>query len=208
MAKRLSVSVTEDLYEKLQQFKNTLKKPISKICQEALLDEVKKAELIEGNTSHEKFLDLVDRLRKEKKQKNMPFYEEGFRDGIEDAYVINSKQFEDYQYEKNVVDPFYPLDMLDMVASDRTRNKHDCLYITSTIENAKNELNEIDIELKISSFYQFVNDDLIKKGFCDKDGQQIFSWDYLILAQVYFEGWFDGIRSVLQNVESKLYKGV
>lgn len=206
MAKRLSVSVPEDLFEKLQQYKNTLK--LSKICQEALSDAVKKAELVEANNSHEKFHDLVDRLRKDKKQKSMPFYEEGFRDGIEDAYAINSKQFEGYQYEKDVVDPFYPLDMLDMVASDRTRNKHECLYITSTIEEAKKELKEIDVDSKLRSFYQLVRDDLIKKGFYDKDSKPITTWDYLILAQVYFEGWLDGIGGVLQQVESKLYKGV
>jgi len=205
MVKRLSISVPDDLFSRIQRFKDKLQ--VSGICQNALNSAVGQYEILAKEIPPSRFEILVERLKKSVKAKNRAFYEEGYRDGREDAFVIDAEKYNDYQYEKDVVDPFYPLDMLEMVASDKSVKKHECLYITSTYQEAKKELAETNTIEMLESFLKLVEGDLVEKGFKDKDGKVKMSFDYIFLAKIYFEGWLDGMESILDLVEQKIFSG-
>jgi hypothetical protein len=202
MVKRISVSISDELHSRLQLVKNSLK--ISKICQESISDAISQIELAESKDSKKLEL-LVNRLRKEKQRKLQPFYMEGFHDGQNDAYSIDLEQLEDYLYEEEVVDPFYPLDMLELSASPLTQKKHDAIYIASTYEEAEKELKEIDPQELVLSFFKLIEGDLVKKGFYNENNQPILEWDFLFMAKIYFEGWRTGMRTVIEEVKRQLY---
>jgi len=82
MSQRINISVPDELYEKIQDFKDLLN--ISKLCQNAILKAVKLEEL-RDQTGGE-----IDKLavsfNKEREEYGQKFKEEGFKDGTRDAF--------------------------------------------------------------------------------------------------------------------------
>ena len=61
MAKRLNISIPDDIHEKLQGFKNTIN--VSKICQEALAKEIREKRILLENPDTQT---IIERLKNEK----------------------------------------------------------------------------------------------------------------------------------------------
>jgi hypothetical protein len=82
MSQRINISVPDDLYQKMQSFKDSLN--VSKICQDAIRREIMLKELREETVSD------IDKLaasfQKERKVYGHGFWEEGFKDGTKDAF--------------------------------------------------------------------------------------------------------------------------
>ncbi len=82
MSQRINISVPDELYEKMQAFKDRLN--ISKLCQSVIHRAITIEEL-RDQTSEE-----IDRLagsfKKEREEYGQAFREEGFKDGTRDAF--------------------------------------------------------------------------------------------------------------------------
>ncbi|MFT5725908.1 MAG: hypothetical protein ACI8PB_000024 [Desulforhopalus sp.] len=87
MAQRLGVSVSDDLYTRIQNVKETLK--VSKICQSALESAVELEEM-KGSESLEL---LAKRIKIEKGQYFKCYHDEGVKDGKQDALSFSYEKF-------------------------------------------------------------------------------------------------------------------
>jgi len=82
MAKKITISVPDDLYEKMTEWKNSLN--FSKVFQNAMSGMIKKKEELTSKIRKEFDLSsIVDRLKKEKIDYEFNFTEWGKKDGIE-----------------------------------------------------------------------------------------------------------------------------
>ena len=86
MAKKISVSIPDDLYDQLQEVKGAFK--VSQVCQEALSHAVRYASLSKSKD----IAALKTRLEEEKRQFFKPTLEEGFKAGVRDAFSLNYEQ--------------------------------------------------------------------------------------------------------------------
>ena len=82
MSQRINISVSDELYEKMQAFKKRLN--ISKLCQNAILRAVKLEEL--RDQTRMEIDKLAVSFNKEREEYGRKFREEGFRDGTRDAF--------------------------------------------------------------------------------------------------------------------------
>src|SRR5712691_9899852 len=82
MSQRINISVPDDLYQKIQTFKERLH--VSRICQEALLRAIHIEEI--RSQADEDIEQLAIVFKEERKEHSREFFEEGFRDGIKDAF--------------------------------------------------------------------------------------------------------------------------
>ena len=82
MSQRINISVPDELYEKIQAFKDRLN--ISKLCQNAILRAVKLEEL--RNQTRREIDKLAASFNKEREEYGQKFQEEGFKDGTRDAF--------------------------------------------------------------------------------------------------------------------------
>jgi len=86
MTQRVNISIPEDLYKRLQRFKDSIN--VSKVCQDALLVEIKKKEdFLKRVKENPSKAEIVERLRQERMAKYSIFYEIGREDGYEWANV-------------------------------------------------------------------------------------------------------------------------
>ena len=94
MAKKITISVPNELHQKIQDNKNRFK--VSKVCQEALEEVVKLATLCDGQD----IAALKKRLEQERKEVLKGYWEEGIKDGTNDAFKFG------YIVFKNCIDYF------------------------------------------------------------------------------------------------------
>lgn len=97
MAKRVTISVSDDLYEKMQKWKDSLN--FSGIFQEAISSRIEKKEKYENFKQQTKEdLDMdktIERLKKQKAESQKEFFEAGKKDGYEYA---KNMDYDDFQY--------------------------------------------------------------------------------------------------------------
>ena len=92
MARNITISVPDELHEEIQQAKGSIK--VSAICQEALSEAIKIYKAIQS----EDILALREKFKMERKNFFQPYWDEGFKDGQRDAFLI------DYTRAKNCLD--------------------------------------------------------------------------------------------------------
>lgn len=122
MSQRINISIPDALYERLTQFKDSIK--ISQVCQTAILAEIERKETFIKRLKEPPVLeDVIDRLKQERTELIEAYVDFGRKDGLEWAKIssfvdlntivnhsksdnINHDQFFwDYLYEKyGVVD--------------------------------------------------------------------------------------------------------
>ena len=115
MSQRINISVPDDLYQKIQTFKERL--PMSRICQEALLRAVRIEEMrSEVNEDIEK---LVIVFKHEREENSRAFFEEGFRDGMKDTFKMDYEWMCHVAYEQDGP----PEEVFELGASKDTAEK-------------------------------------------------------------------------------------
>lgn len=82
MSQRINISVPDNLYEKMQAYKDRLN--VSRLCQNAIQRAVKIEDL--RDQTSEKVDKLVISFEKEREEYGQAFHDEGFRDGTRDAF--------------------------------------------------------------------------------------------------------------------------
>lgn len=116
MTQRISVSIPEHIYEKLQLFKDRLN--VSRICQYAItqainLEEMKaQAEIKEIET-------VVARLKKERRQYGSYWEQEGFKDGVRDAHKMS---YEDLMMTEMYQDEWSPAENFNWGANRESKD--------------------------------------------------------------------------------------
>jgi predicted CopG family antitoxin len=85
MSQRINISVPDELYQKLQTFKERLS--MSKICQEALGRAIRIEEM---RSQVDEDIERLARVwAEERREGNREFFEEGFKDGMHDAFQMD-----------------------------------------------------------------------------------------------------------------------
>jgi post-segregation antitoxin (ccd killing protein) len=143
MAKTLSITIPEDLFNRLQAVKESLN--VSGVCQEAIASAVKIEELRkEGGDNMEA---VIERLREEKKTHAEEYYAEGFEEGLRLGKEL------DYVTLLNIVmdeDPFYVLDHLEYEVKDlRADNPRfdEEAYVEGMVEGIKEFYMQVEGDL-------------------------------------------------------------
>jgi len=81
MAKKVTVSIPDMLYEKMERWRRSFN--LSKMFQDAVAEAIQKKEDFQRRIQEDLDLgDVIDRLRKEKAQSEGDFYNTGKRDGV------------------------------------------------------------------------------------------------------------------------------
>ena len=116
MSQRVTISIQDDLFDKLQTFKDRLN--ISRICQWSI------SEAISLEETKDKIApdieNLAVRLRKEKQDICQKIRDEGFEDGIKDANEMGLEEIYILQIHQ---DEESPKELFSWSATQRTREK-------------------------------------------------------------------------------------
>jgi len=145
MTKIISVSLPDELYERVQVVKESIN--VSGICQEALEKEIEIQELLKKGTK----MSTIEKLRKQKEEHDEVYFDEGKSDGIKDA--------EDMDYEE----------LLEVVKCGNGIYKTDVYYNRlkdgieekSNDDSAFNESMYIDGWIEgVTEFYDEIKDEL------------------------------------------------
>lgn len=102
MVQRLNISIPDALYERIQAQKDKLN--FSKLCQEALMSAVAIEEARQMDPDEEK--NMIERLRREKKEAEDEWFEIGRKVGIQDAKGMPYKHFRTIEGAHAIL--FYP----------------------------------------------------------------------------------------------------
>jgi post-segregation antitoxin (ccd killing protein) len=117
MSQRINISVPDDLYQQIQTFKDSLH--LSRLCQEALLRAVAIEELRRQTEADIEKLAVV--FQKEREAYGRDFWEEGFRDGMKDAFTTGYHSM--YEIWMRSQTSYPPEDIFDLGASEHTHEK-------------------------------------------------------------------------------------
>lgn len=152
MAQRINISVPDDLFDKIQTFKDRLN--ISRICQRAILEAISLEET--KDKAAPDIENLAARLRKEKQDICQELRDEGFEDGIKDTYGMGLEEIYILQLHQ---DAESPEELFSRSASRRTREK---------IKRRPHEEGE-KIEADFYPFSEFFDDveDIYYRGWLD-----------------------------------------
>jgi hypothetical protein len=115
MSQRINISVPDDLYQKIQTFKERLH--VSRICQEALLRAIRIEEMRSQVDDDIEQLAIV--FKEERKEYSQKFYEEGFRDGMKDAFKTDYEWMCQVAYRRDAP----PEEVFEIGASKDTDEK-------------------------------------------------------------------------------------
>lgn len=87
MSQKITISVSDDLYKKIQQWKESFN--YSKIFQDAVSEKIQKKENFKKRLKEEKDMDkIIGRLRKEKDETEQNYYDDGKNEGLEWAKAV------------------------------------------------------------------------------------------------------------------------
>lgn len=116
MSQRINISVPDELYQKMQIYKERLN--ISRICQSAIRNYVMIEELYDQK--EDRLDEMAIRFKKEREEYGKPFYEEGFKDGTNDGLQC------DFQWMYTIWTHRFELsseELFDMGCTKSTRQK-------------------------------------------------------------------------------------
>ena len=111
MAKRITVTISNETYERLQKVKASLN--VSNLCQETIDVAVYIEEL---KAKEQNMTVLIERLKMEKKKASEAWKKEGFEAGQEDALEISYEDFKTLDSTKEITE-----DLLDWVTDKHFR---------------------------------------------------------------------------------------
>jgi hypothetical protein len=117
MSQRINISVSDDLYQKIQAFRDRL--PISRLCQEILARAVAIEELRSQAAKDIDRLAIV--FKQEREACGQNFREEGFRDGMKDAFKTDYHSMCDLWMRSEAGD--HPEELFNLGASRDTSEK-------------------------------------------------------------------------------------
>jgi hypothetical protein len=113
MSPRVTLSVPDYLYEKIEKWKASFN--LSKIFQKAISEEIEKKEGFQKRLKEISSMEtVIARLKKEKEKDSIKYYEKGKKDGLEWAmasslseiqYALNHKPFEEKDEKFSSYDP-------------------------------------------------------------------------------------------------------
>ena len=188
MAKRLGISIPDELYEILLADKKKYK--VSKICQDALWKTVSRIDPV-GDSDIKK---LAAYFREEQMKTYRPFYDEGFSDGVNNAFQIDYAKLE--MFVEGYFEGLAPIDLWTKMESIAPEEKFNILLTSD------------DKDAAINDFLKLVKGDLCKKGFLTKDGSFAKNWlSASTAAMAYMDGWGNGLKSVCEELKEELTKG-
>ena len=191
MTQRINISIPDSLFEKLKNHKDCLN--ISKISQKAIahainLEEAKKTAIPDIN-------ELITRLKAEKAGYVKIYQDEGFKDGLKEAYQLSYDSFlfiRDYQDYEDIEIVF------GNIASKKSTTKFEALIegkytiVDTSINGFQHEIDEAFakgsyiFDVKGYPRYQYENEDFYQ----NKD--------------VYLRGWLDGVLYVWNQAKDKI----
>ena len=175
MTQRLSISISESLYDRLQKNKEGIK--VSKVCQQALEDAI----MIEELKNEPDLSKMTERLKIEKNNLLKHYKTEGVKDGMNDALNMDLQDLittEKYLSDKEM-DPDAPFQYF---MSDKTNEKHNRIhYGMLVMEKAKDEEGNESWELFEGSENAFPG-----------------------ASDAYWDGWNEGVMKIWTKVKFKI----
>lgn len=141
MSKKITISVPDDLHEKMKEWKNVFN--FSKVFQHAMANMIQKKEALQNKISDEiDFASIIDRLKREKMEVENNIVENGKKDGVEWSKTAH---YSDIQYalswEPNEKQPPVEDEKLGDYFSQVFRKYRERLAATG--RQAQNRLNEL-----------------------------------------------------------------
>jgi predicted CopG family antitoxin len=101
MAKKITISVPDELHEKMQEWKKSLN--FSRIFQEAVSDLIQKKEDFNRRLKEDpKMSEIIERLRKEKQESETEWFDQGKQDGTDwakSSHYSEIKEALDFEFE-------------------------------------------------------------------------------------------------------------
>jgi len=192
MAKRLSVSVNDVLFDDLNSFKDKLN--VSKICQKALRQAID-IEKIKQETKVDDIDKQVERIKKKREEYGAIYKNEGFKDGVKDGSHMNLDEiihFEIYNdLDRN--------QLLSDLASSETVRKYEALSnrefeIIDSTKHSKDEIETIYSRGKVTF-------DLKGSNRSTSFGFNID--EFHTFDDLYLDGWCNGIIHIISLLNKK-----
>ena len=194
MAKRISVSLSESLFDDLNLFKD--KFSISKVCQKALRKSIEIEKMKQDFGDIDK---LAERIRKERNEYGSIYKNEGFKDGVRDTYLMSFAEmaFYDIYYRDAGFE-----EVFKALSSNDTKIKYEALlngdfeYIDSS-NYSKEKLEEIHSSGKIT---------VDIKGVITSTGVGLDIEEFLGFSdfeEMYLEGFIEGIEHIIRLVRER-----
>ena len=174
MTQRLSISISESLYERLQKHKDNIK--VSKICQQALEDVL----IIEELKHEADVKKMTERLKIEKSNLLKYFKAEGIKDGMKDALemdfqgLVAVEQYVPGKDDGNA--PFFKF------MSDRTNEKYNRIHYGMLV------IEKVEDEDGVESWCLFEHDGNALPGASD----------------AYWGGWNEGVVKIWKKVKNNI----
>lgn len=140
MTQRITVTIADELYERLQKVKAGLN--VSGLCQEAIGLAVRIEELkIEGQSMEA----LIERLRLEKKEDSQKWRIEGFEAGEVDALKLSYQEFRQIEQTKEI--DGYLLEKLKLSRLNWFSDVEENIYLEGWVEGVLNVWENVQNEL-------------------------------------------------------------
>ena len=193
MAHRINISIPDSLFEKLKNYKDCLN--ISKISQKAITHAINLEEV--KNTAIPDMNELTTRLKAEKAEYVKIYQDEGFKDGLKEAYKLSYDSFlfvedyQDYNYE-NLENIFYNVANKESIGKFEALIKGKYVIVDTSNNGFQRKIDEVLAEgsyifdVKGYPKHQYENEDFDQ----NKD--------------VYLRGWIDGVLHVWYQAKDKI----
>ena len=135
MAKKVTISVPNELHEKMQKWRESFN--FSSIFQEAIASAIEKKEAFKKRLREVTTMEqVVERLRREKVEVAKDYFEQGKKDGLEWAKAASYDEIQ-YALQWETVDKT-ELDTPGLIGTDPTRNEVLGDYFGDVIEDDSN----------------------------------------------------------------------
>lgn len=191
MAHRINISIPDSLFEKLKNYKDCLN--ISKISQKAIAQAINLEEV--KNTAIPDMNELITRLKAEKAEYVKIYQDEGFKDGLKEAYKLSYDSFlfvQDYQDYEDLETVF------GNIANKESMDKFEALI------NGK----YVIVDTSNNGFQRKIDDALAEGSYIfDVKGYPKYQYeneDFDQNKDVYLRGWIDGVRHVWYQAKDKI----
>ncbi|MEO0840695.1 MAG: hypothetical protein AAF063_17550 [Cyanobacteria bacterium J06643_5] len=140
MAQRITITIADELYKRLQKVKSGLN--ISGLCQEAIDTAVQIEEL---KTKGESMEALIERLRVEKKEDSQKWRIEGLEAGKVDALKLSYQEFRQIEQTKEI--DGYLLENLKISRLNWFSDVDEDIYLEGWVEGVLNVWENVQNEL-------------------------------------------------------------